>query len=106
MELNLFSPSVSQKLSSVPHPNRPSFFFSSLHTSKFPAFWLGSGMSEPNTVIAVFVLVPAQLEAGNTEILLGNALLWRLSVQFCRFMSVTCFRQSSERQPKPSATDL
>lgn len=31
-------------------PNLPSFF-SSLHTSKFPAFWLGPGMSEPNTVI-------------------------------------------------------
>lgn len=57
-------------------------------------------MSEPNTVIAVFVLVPAQLEAGNTKILLGNPLLWRLPVQFCRFMSVTCFRQSSEVQPK------
>lgn len=39
-------------------------------------------MSEPNTVITVFVLVPAQLEAGNTKILLGNPLLWRLSVQF------------------------
>lgn len=62
-------------------------------------------MQVPNTVIAVFVLVPAQLEAGNTKILLGNPLLWRLPVQFCRFMSVMCFRQSSEMQPKPIATD-